>query len=277
MLKWVLHGIIGVALVWNAAAVAAVQTLWAAGVNSETGWYDFNKNHGGEESRLCWAITASNLIAWWQDNQETAELPPGVPMGEAVWHTYRASFNNDGSDPDQGVRWWFTGGYEPTRPATGESCAVITNSAAGAYYKHSAEDASLLRKLFYRGRGADVTARTFSQAVYAGLLAGDAFWIGVAYNRPDGSRATHSLTMWGADVELGADGSPAVVAIYMTDSDDGARVLHRIPLQTVDGMPDFVCPEHPLYGKIGKITITTYTGMRCNENPRDASRTPGRQ
>lgn len=95
------------------------------------------------------------------------------------------------------MRWWFTGGYEPTRPATGESCAVITNSAAGAYYKHSAEDASLLRKLFYREAGADVTARTFSQAVYAGLLAGDAFWIGVAYNRPDGSRATHSLTMWG--------------------------------------------------------------------------------
>ena len=238
------------------------QSLWSAGVSAEAGWYDFNKVRSGEESGLCWAITAANLIAWWQQHRLPEQLPHAVPMGEDVWQVFRSSFSNYGSDPDQGVRWWFTGGYEPGSPATGEPSAAITKADTGSYYKHMYEDKELISTLFYRGRGGDVTAQSVSKAFYEGFRAGDAFWIGVGYYRPNGTRATHSLTVWGVDVELNADGTPCIKALYMTDSDDGATHLHRVPLKEVDGMLDFDCPEHPLYGKIGKITITTYTGMR---------------
>ncbi len=246
----------------GSAAEAQPGTLWAAGVTADAGWYDFNKVRTGEESELCWAITAANLIAWWQQQRTAEELPQGVPTQQAVWEVFRASFSNSGSDPDQGVRWWFTGGYEPCSPDAALQFAAVTNTATGSYYKQKYEDKTLVETLFYRGRGGAVTAQSVTKAFYEGFRAGDAFWIGVSYNRPDGTPATHSLTVWGVEAELQADGTPCIKALYMTDSDDRSTKLHRVRLKEVDGMIDFDCPEHPLYGRIGKITITTYTGMR---------------
>lgn len=247
------------------ATGAEVKTLWADGVSPQQGWYDFDKARDGSQSGLCWAICASNLIAWWQNTQAPETLPAQVPMGEAVWHTFRDSFSNDGSDPDQGLRWWFSGKYRPSQPATGEACATVTNTATGSYYKHcEGEGDGYLWALLYRGRGSQVTAQTMSSAFYEGFKRGHAFWVGVAYYRRNGRRYTHSLTVWGIDTEPQADGTPRIVAIYMTDSDDGTHCLHRIPLKEEAGMLKFDCPQHPLYGQIGDITITNYTGMKTS-------------
>ncbi len=245
------------------STVATAETHWAAGVSKEQGWYDFNKALNGSENGLCWAICASNLIAWWQNAQPQQSLPANVPMGKEVWQTYKTSFTNNGSDPDQGLRWWFSGKYEPTTPATGEQCAAITTDKTGSYYqdREGAGDA-FLWDLLYRGRGSQVTAATVSSAFYEGFKQGDAFWAGVAYYNRKGCRYTHSISIWGIDAELQADGSPRILAIYMTDSDDKCHYLHRIPLKEEDGMLKFNCPQHPFYGQIGDITITNYTGMR---------------
>ena len=245
------------------STVATAETHWATGVSKEQGWYDFNKALNGSENGLCWAICASNLIAWWQNAQPQQSLPANVPMGKEVWQTYKTSFTNNGSDPDQGLRWWFSGKYEPTTPATGEQCAAITTDKTGSYYqdREGAGDA-FLWDLLYRGRGSQVTAATVSSAFYEGFKQGDAFWAGVAYYNRKGCRYTHSISIWGIDAELQADGSPRILAIYMTDSDDKCHYLHRIPLKEEDGMLKFNCPQHPFYGQIGDITITNYTGMR---------------
>ena len=62
--------------------------------------------------------------------------------------------------------------------------------------------------------------------------------------------------------ETGADGRQQIPAIYMCDSDDRTRQLHRIPIRREQGMLAFHCPEHPLYGRLGLVTLDTYTGMR---------------
>ncbi|MBQ2813460.1 MAG: IdeS/Mac family cysteine endopeptidase [Akkermansia sp.] len=241
-----------------APVASGAETLWASGVNAEKGWYDFNKVRGRSEAYLCWAITAANMVAWWQRQQ--AELPEGVPTGAGVWATYRAAFNNDGSDPDQGIRWWFTGSYAPNRPANGLTCARVRDASLGAYYKERGE--AFLQSILYRDRRPAMPAAEVMRALREGFRRGDAFWVGVSYLRRDGSRHTHSLNLWGVDVETAASGEPMVVAVYMTDSDDGARVLHRIPLRISGGRLLFDCPTHPLYGRIGDITINNYTALR---------------
>ena len=240
------------------------QTLWAAGVSEKEGWYDFNKAPDGSESELCWAITAANLIAWWQNAADAKQLPANIPMGQEVWQTYRSSFTNEGSDPDQGMRWWFSGKYEPTSPGTGEQCAAVTRDGVGAYYTHVPQGGDhFLWNLLYRGRGAQANAQTLSQAFISGFLAGDAFWIGVAYRRPNGALHTHALTVWGADIQTHPNGSKTVSAIYITDSDDRLSTLHRIPVITKDNNLIFHCPTHPLYARIGEIRITNYTGLKA--------------
>lgn len=238
------------------------EALWSAGVNAEKGWYDFNKNRTGEESELCWAITAANLIAWWQDTLPMDQLPAGIPTGEGVWDVYRSSFSNDGSDPDQGMRWWLNGKYEPSEEGCDAKFATIIREEVGAYYtKQDGGNDTLLWKILYRGRGGEVTARTMTDAFYNGFKRGDAFWIGVNYYKPNGELFMHALTVWGVEYELNADGTPRITAIQMADSDDGAHCLHRIRIKEEAGMLKFDCPEHPLYGRIGDITITTYAAL----------------
>ncbi|MBR5522579.1 MAG: hypothetical protein IKV82_03840 [Akkermansia sp.] len=241
----------------------SAETLWAAGVGPASGWKDINKSktRGAQgDNGLCWAMAAANLIDWWQQ-QRTEPLPQGTPTGEGVWQVFCTSFTNAGSDPDQAIRWWFTGAYAPMHPT---GCARLTNTAAGGYYREHAltQGGDIIHRLLYARRSDTVNAQNLTQALYEGFRRGDAFWIGVFYFRPDGSRYTHSLTVWGVEAENDSAGHPHLTAIYMTDSDDGARCLHRIPIREADGMLMFDCDTHPLYGQIGRITINTYTGMR---------------
>lgn len=234
----------------------ADDTLWAAGVTRESGWQDIDKT-GKADSGFCWAIAATNLIVWWQE-QHLTDIPQHAPRGKAVWEVFRQSFSNEGSDPDQAIRWWFSGDYAPMQP---EQSARVLEAANGGYYKqHPLGSARLL----YSKRSDTVTARNLSQALLHGFRNGDAFWIGVYYYRADGQRYTHSLNVWGIDCRTQPDGSTAVSALYMTDSDDRRHHLHRIPLREENGMLHFDCAQHPLYGPIGRITINTYTGMHLH-------------
>ena len=236
-------------------------TLWAAGVSGETGWFDFNmtfKRGDSGDDLLCWAVAASNLLAWWQD-QNAKLVPQGTPTGEKVWSTFQEAIENEGSDPDQGIRWWFSGQYVQQNPGGGLRCAAIRNEALGGFYRGAGLEPE---QLLYNGRGSDVTADSLTAVLLRGFGRGDAFWLGASCRRPNGSLFMHSINVWGIDVETGADGQPQITAIYMCDSDDRTRQLHRIPIQREQGMLAFHCPEHPLYGRLGLVTLDTYTGMR---------------
>ena len=232
------------------------ECLWSAGVSAEAGWYDFNKKHErGEQGDdlLCWAVVASNMIAWWQQQNPTL-VPQGTPAGEAVWQYYRASFENEGSDPDQGLRWWFSGVYARPGMGGGKFCAALREGAAAGFYL---ESGLAPEQLLYNGRGAAVTAESLTAALLRGFRRGDVFWVGVSLRKPDGRRFMHSINIWGIETD-----AERVLAVYMCDSDDRQVALHRIPVVEVDGMLYLDCTGHPLYARIGRVVIDTYTGLR---------------
>ncbi len=244
-------------LVWGFSPLGAT-TLWSAGVSAESGWFDFNKKHErGEQGDdlLCWAIAASNMLAWWQQ-QNPDRIPKGTPLGVEVWNTFRMSFGNEGSDPDQGIRWWFDGQYTRHQPGGGMHCAAIREGAAGGYYR---ESGPAPEQVIYNGRGAMVTAESLTAALLRGFRRGDAFWVGVSLRKPDGRRFMHSINVWGIDVE-----DERITAIYMCDSDDRQEMLHRLPVVEIEGMLYLDCTGHPLYDRIGRVVIDTYTGLRVS-------------
>lgn len=256
MLKtWLLMGLL---VSWTAHGETL--TLWASGVNAQSGWFDANKSAGREDSELCWAITAANLIAWWQEQRPDA-VPEGTPRGDAVWQVFRGAFSNEGSDPDEAMSWWFSGVYEPRRAPGGLRNAVVLRQDAGAYYR-----GMNWKNLLYRAREPQLPAGAFTRAFVEGFGQGDAFWVGVSFRKPDGNRYTHAITVWGVDYERDAAGHARLTALYMTDSDDRRVMLHRIPLREEGGRLLFDCSGHPIYGGIGDITVNNYTGLRVRES-----------
>lgn len=232
------------------------ETLWASGVNEQKGWYDFNKSPDRSDSELCWAITAANLIAWWQEHRADV-VRPEIPQKQQVWQVFRASFNNQGSDPDEAMNWWFSGVYEPRQSPSGLPNAVVIRRDAGAYYPGMD-----WKRLLYRDRSLLVSAEAINRTFSDGFRRGDAFWVGVSFLKPNGKRYTHAVTVWGVDCDQDSAGKMRLTALYMADSDDGCRALHRIPLRVKDGRLMFDCARHPIYGRIGDITVNNYTGLR---------------
>lgn len=97
------------------STVSAAQA-WVDGVSQSTGWYDANKVSpytADGDNNLCWAASASNLIAWWQDKYQ---VPAGVPNDiNNIWATYKNAATEDiGGDTHAAVQWWLTGVYIPT-------------------------------------------------------------------------------------------------------------------------------------------------------------------
>jgi hypothetical protein len=94
-------------------------TVWAQNVNETAGWHDVNKTsleEGHPEALMCYAASASNLIAWWQkiycERQITSTTPPKV---NDIWNkfvdnnqqTYKGGFIM------AALNWWISGVYVP--------------------------------------------------------------------------------------------------------------------------------------------------------------------
>ena len=103
MRKFTLSAIISPILI----TLSHAAEVWAPGVSWEGGWYDFNKyakggNSNGtsgylkDDSLMCWAVSAANVIAWWQEqNSIKSEYDYStIPQGKDVHQTFVAVFNN---------------------------------------------------------------------------------------------------------------------------------------------------------------------------------------
>ena len=233
-------------------AAAEPTELWAKGVSLQTGWYDYNKTFDGSDNEQCWAITAANIINWWQ-NAHAESLPPDTPKGDAVVRSFVSSFSNAGSDPDEGISWWFTGNYTPGR----EDCAALHPGNPGAYLKNCVPAGEGIKGTVLTAmRGSQVNAQTATAAFIDGAAAGAAFWIGVSYTSPAGRSAMHSLNVWG--VRFSAEGEQRrLCGIWIADSDDYKSGLTYVGVREDAGMLIFDCPDHPIYSRIPRIVIDT--------------------
>ena len=95
------------------------KTVWAQNVSQESGWNDVNKASlqlGHTEALMCYAASASNLLAWWQQIYYEANLTSSTPpTSTEIWQKFVD--NNQaidrGGDTLAAMNWWITGVYAP--------------------------------------------------------------------------------------------------------------------------------------------------------------------
>lgn len=110
---------VGVATAADAVydAATGTGTVWANGVNEDGGWYDVNKSSladGHVESNMCYAASAANLIAWWQNGEYGVSSDAPTDIND-IWNTFVSNnlTADEGGDTLSAINWWVSGVYAP--------------------------------------------------------------------------------------------------------------------------------------------------------------------
>ena len=105
------------------AAVASAEEYWASGISQSDGnyygWYDVNKT--GDDDGMCYAASAANLVAWWQDGRIRSGLSvssEAPTAAEAIWGKYKSACEktDEGGVTVCAINWWLSGVYLPASP-----------------------------------------------------------------------------------------------------------------------------------------------------------------
>lgn len=253
-MKLSLKTLLCAALLCVPAAQAA--TVWAKGVSADDGWYDVNKQnpkaHDGDDN-MCYAASAANLIAWWQDS--LTSVPTGTPTNaDDIWAKYKnASQSNgeNGGDAGWSVIWWISGVYIPTTEAEADrwvdsditpssyselkafdgyyydSCSLTCNEVAdfgGAYVKNNTWITS------YTLSGDSISGGLFENKTFGDVLSAG-YGVSLGLKRDGNASFGHAITLWGAEY----DSKGALTKLWLTDSDDQQyNNLHKDGLFAAD-------------------------------------------
>ena len=225
-------------------------TVWAQNVDETAGWYDVNKTSlqdGHKEAMMCYAASASNLIAWWQKIYCESQMP-GTPPPDVnnIWKKYVDNnlVPESGGTPLAAINWWISGVYAPLDGNKWASADddrwnrfVATYEELGNAYDENGNAAITLlypynpyEEYFYDLHGMqqrDLTELLISAWSYnrenPGIFDVDFTEIfeggsGVSLTLfSDGKTAlAHSITLWG--VTYNEKGR--VAGLWLTDSDD---------------------------------------------------------
>ncbi len=228
--------------------------VWAPGVSWEGGWYDFNKYAKGGESNgtsgylkddslMCWAVSAANVIAWWQEQNniksEYDYITSTIPQGKDVHQTFVAVFENDGANPASAFQWWINGSTQnlPLRtnfsdedesswtsidgityyPGYFYSGGFLTdtNYTSTPFYNIAADPVTIANtKLSTNGNSITLQSRAIVEALKAGYA------LSLEVNTNDSSVGEHAITLWGVEYTEAANGDITLTKAYITDSDD---------------------------------------------------------
>ena len=243
---------LSLALGLTLGAAAADETLytgtfWTEGVNETGGWYDANKvdnSDGDADDNMCYAASAANVIAWWQDSKVGSTLTSEAPKQLSdIWQTMIDANEvwEEGGEALSVVNWWVSGIYCPesredeaaweryytTAEEWGnEELLTVTLGNADGYYfdqygltqKNLA--GFLMDMLQYSERITDINFGEFLQN-------GCAISLGIAPT--ENEDAGHAITLWG--VEYDEEGK--LTTMWITDSDDDDEKLVKVSV-TVD-------------------------------------------
>ena len=83
-----------------------------------SGWYDAEKTKDKDiDDNMCYAASASNIIAWWQNNSSYAVASEAPTKLEDIWGAFKG--NNQDADMAgatlSAINWWMSGVYSPAR------------------------------------------------------------------------------------------------------------------------------------------------------------------
>jgi len=167
-------------------------------------WHDVNKT-GTNDSRMCWAAAAANILAWGHWGAA------GYNTATAIFDNFKYHWTNEGSLMNYGWQWWLNG----TLPDNWFGWAQVNESGGGNYWPRAD----------FNGKFYETLTGDLMLAVDRYLHAG--YGVSIAIYKPDNG---HALTVWG--FEAGEGG--VYQSIYATDSDDfwtsSDPVLKKFPV-----------------------------------------------
>lgn len=210
---------------------------WVKGIvwNDETqtaeGWFDAEKDRGANgwnDSNLCWAAACSNLVAWWQNQQEyEIEAPANL---DEIWNQYRQTWANVGGHANLGLYWWLDGSYSKN----GKTIPVLDNGLSpdlGGYYSdYLSSSPGFSQKVL----DADLkvleidgyaNARTLSESLVSYI--GNGYGVELTWALGSSSSG-HSVTIWGVEYD---ETQSVITHFYLTDSDHNANTLTKAPVE----------------------------------------------
>lgn len=225
------------------STVSAAQA-WVDGVSIESGWYDANKvNPGAQDgdNELCWAASASNLIAWWQDKYRTpAEIPTDI---DDIWCTFKNEVAADeGGDTHAAFQWWLTGVYVPTtneerlRSIFSKGTYSTLPSWAGYYYSEYGDELGYtynpITKKWESSLSdflcADYRSSVTSDNIISLVLQGCGMGLAIT---DDAASFGHAITLWGIEYDSSTND---ISRMWLTDSDDAQYAFGQDGLYAVD-------------------------------------------
>ncbi len=206
------------------------ETVWAKGVSESSGWVDVNKSgdvYSGPDSLMCWAASASSVIAWWQAQADMSKSKEGTPADASeIYSAFTSSFKNAGKGAEVAWKWYF-GGCNLVSYNYENDFQISDSRTSGRYWEDYVKtvaawpsvpsDTPSWIQLGWLSDVSRVSLHADSAAdVLSGLLKQGA-GISLLYNY---YTSGHAITLWGMEYE-----GNRIKKIYVTDSDDYATKL----------------------------------------------------
>jgi MYXO-CTERM domain-containing protein len=201
---------------------APAAEVWAPGVSREGGWYDYQKT-GIDDTGLCWAMTASNVIAWWQKHNQSS-ITSSVPQEKDVPDYFRKVFDNGGGKAGYAYKWWVTGQWTaPDSDGWAYFDKAVTNNnptlTYGGFLKNVYDTTAYPIDIISWNEVASGTYNPYeySKTIVTALQNGYALTISteLGSNVPTG----HAYTLWGVTYDITANGYE-LTSLWLTNSDD---------------------------------------------------------
>ncbi len=188
---------------------AAVRTYMMKGVTESKGWYDADKS-GPADNQMCWAASAANMIAWWQDRNADTASQTNAPKGKNVWETMKKALGNTPGSPMAATNWWFSK-KNGTRPRS------IKDNNLGGYYEDIITGKNFSVAL-HNGPGFG-SQLSLSERLKELIQEGNGICVGI--QKLTGGKQMqnggHMISLWGIDFD---EDKKVVTRVYLSDSDD---------------------------------------------------------
>lgn len=206
------------------APSARAVEVWVPGASMAGGYIDVNKSgdiYNGPDSMMCWAATASNVIAWWQSKAAASAIPAGTPRTQVeIYKAFTDSFQDVGRGTDIAWEWYF-GGCNLVSDNYDQDFKIENPETSGRYWEDYVKDtvgwtAEGLPSWIKWGNLLDLSYDQLYTKSAAGELARMLATGPVALSIADPHYASgHAITLWGIECE-----GELLKKIYVTDSDD---------------------------------------------------------
>ncbi len=166
-------------------------------------WHDANKTAANtEDDLMCWAATASNVLAWGKWGTEAYNT------ADKIFQHFQDHWTDNSGYMSWAWKWWLDGSWPPTSYSSYPDVP-----GGGSFYP----DLNFSDYFIYASASDGNLMATIDSLIHQGYGIG----LTIGKNYP-----SHAVTCWGYEYDYTGD-FRTYKAIYLTDSDDGVTALKK--------------------------------------------------